>query len=123
MRAFLIAPILALILPALSARASEAPNPFLKEARVFFEDLEYQKCVRRLEAGSDWHSEAAELVEVELLSGLCKAHMGRNAEAVDHFKTALHLNPQSELPPATSPKVISLFEDAKSRVRAEVQSS
>ena len=96
-----------------TAAAKSRPNPYLPQARVYYQGLEYEKCLARLEQAEKWQNSPQEQVEIELYNGLCKLNLGRTSDAEAHFRTAVRLNPKAQLPPYTSPKIVALFEDLK----------
>lgn len=102
-----------------TARADEVtrPNPFLAQAKVFFQGGEYEQCVRRLNQATSLKNPLSEVVEIELYAGLCKAYLGNEEGAAMHFEAALQLAPQTKLPPFTSPKVVARFEEIAKKVR------
>lgn len=108
----MLAPSAALGLVMLVASASpEAPrdNPFLAEAKALYEEFEFERCLKRLEQAAQWKSTPEELVEIELYGGLCAYSQGLERDAQDHFRVALRLDPEVQLPPYTSPKIVELF--------------
>lgn len=98
---------------ALPASAEEAGNPYLDEARRHYERLEFDRCLQRLELAPQWPNTRRELVELELLSGLCHFNLGHTREASEHFSLALKIDRDAQLPPFTSPKIVSAFEAAR----------
>ncbi len=109
-----------LLLLAGTARADE-PNPFLQQAKSFYEQVKYEKCAQRLEQAVQWKSTAAELVEIELYAGLCQFNLNALRDAREHFELALKLNPAATLPPYSPPKAVSLFKSiAQARPVEEV---
>ena len=108
----------ALILAAFVAQAANKPNPYLSQAKVFYQGLEYEKCLARLEQATKWTSEPAEEVEVQLYSGLCNFNIGNLDEAKRKFDLALKLDPALQLPPYTSPRIADIFELSRARIAA-----
>ena len=104
------------LLGAFSARAQTA-NPYLSQAKVFFQGLDFEKCVKRLNAAAKWKANSNEtLAEVQLYLGLCKLGLNKDAEAAEHFERSVSLNRDIELPPLQSPKTRAFFESAKTRM-------
>ncbi|MDC0711023.1 hypothetical protein POL68_21305 [Stigmatella sp. ncwal1] len=101
--------VLLLSTPAVAARK---PNPFLVQAKVHYQGLEYEKCLRRLEQAARWKlkSTRAEQVDIELYSGLCAFNLGNEEEARKSFSVALELDPKVELPPYSSPRLVAFFD-------------
>ncbi|MFL5319624.1 MAG: hypothetical protein ACJ790_08190 [Myxococcaceae bacterium] len=106
-----------LLLIAGAALGAGKPNPYLGQAKVFYQGLEYEKCLARLDQATKWASEPAEQVEIELYAGLCNFNIGNMDEAKRRFDLALGLDPKLQLPPYTSPRIGEIFE--ASRKRAE----
>lgn len=92
------------------------PNPYLAQAKVFYQGLEFEKCLQRLDQAARWKNTPQESVDVELYSGLCKYNLGRAKDAADHFELAVKLKPTAALPPYTSPKIQAVFDEVKQRV-------
>lgn len=104
---------------ALLLLAAGSANPFLAEALEREQDLDFERCVERLQqAATQWKSTTAELRDIELHAGLCKLNLGRRKEAIEHFRTALRIDEATELPPYTSPKAVELFYEVKQKLRA-----
>src|SRR4051812_21129408 len=88
----------AVLLFTAAARAEE-PNPFLQQAKGFYEQVKYEKCAQRLKQAVQWKSSAAELLEIELYAGLCHFNLNRLQDATEHFELALELDRTASLPP------------------------
>lgn len=101
---------------ATSALAQEGPNPFLTQAKLLFKNLEFEKCVARLELAPQWKSTPEELLEIELYAGLCLFNLGRPKDAEDRFQVALQIDYHAQLPPYTSPKIVEMFRRVRRRV-------
>lgn len=86
------------------------PDPYLAQARVFYQGGEYKSCLKRLEQAEKWDNSIDEQADVALYNGLCKFLSRRQTEAADDFALALKLKPTIELPPLTSPKIVAIFE-------------
>lgn len=103
--------VLALAAP---AWAAQKPNPFLVQAKVHYQGLEFEKCLKRLDQATRWkNSTRAEQVEIELYSGLCGFSLGNEEEARKSFSMALELDPKVELPPYSSPRLVTFFDSLK----------
>ena len=85
------------------------PDPYLAQARVFYQGGEYKSCLKRLEQAEKWDNSIDEQADVALYNGLCKFLARRASEAEADFALALKLKPTIELPPLTSPKVVAMF--------------
>jgi hypothetical protein len=92
------------------------PNPYLAQAKVLHQGLEFEKCLKRLEQASRWESTRAELAEIELYSGLCQFGLGKEREAAEHFEMGLKLEPKLALPPLVGPKVTAQFQKAQAKI-------
>jgi tetratricopeptide (TPR) repeat protein len=95
-----------LVLLLLSAK----PNPYLAQAKVFFQGGDYKQCLKRIEQAQKWDSSVEEQVDVAIYSGLCNFQLRKTKEAETDFKLALQLDAKASLPPLTSPKAAALFE-------------
>jgi hypothetical protein len=94
----------------------EGTNPYLNQAKVFQQQLDWEKCLRRLEQASRWNANtSAQLAEIELYAGLCEAGLGHETEAYEHFELGFQLDPALELPPQLGPKISALFQKAKAK--------
>ena len=102
-----------------AAAAPANGNIYLVQAKVFYQGMEFEKCLQRLEQADRVAAEAASavLAEIELYSGLCKFNLGKRDDAEAHFKLALQLNPEVTLPPATSPRIAVVFDPIAEKVR------
>ncbi|MGV3625057.1 MAG: hypothetical protein ACO1OB_29830 [Archangium sp.] len=93
---------------------SATPNPFLEEARVLEQNLDFEGCVARLkQASTQWKSTPEELRDIEVHAGLCTFNLGKTKQAEGHFRMALRLDENTSLPPYTSPKAVELFTAVK----------
>jgi len=106
-----------LVLSITAAAAFAEPNPYLNQAKSFQEQLDFEKCLRRLEQASRFNGNTkGQLAEIELYGGLCEAGLGHETEASEHFELGLQLNPYLELPPQQGPKITALFKKAKDKL-------
>lgn len=108
----------ALLLWALPAWAQPGPNPYLAQARVFYQGLEFERCLQRLEQATGHESTVAEQAEIALYGGLCHAQLGDFERAEPHFARALELDRTLTLPPYTSPKIEALFQEVAATLPA-----
>jgi hypothetical protein len=98
------------------AAVAEPANPYLNQAKAFQQQLDFEKCLRRLEQASRWQGNSKpQLALIELYSGLCEAGLGHETEASEHFELGFTLDPHLELPPQQGPKITALFKKAKDR--------
>ncbi len=102
------------LLVAWPASAQEA-NPYLSQAKVYYQGLEYEKCLQRLDKAANWKSAKSELAEIEIYNGMCKFNLGRRDDVADHFTLALQIDPEAKLPAFTSPKLVQIWNPIASR--------
>jgi hypothetical protein len=107
--------LLCMLVGATSAWA-QAENPYLSQAKVFYQGLEYSKCIQRLDQATRWESTKKELAEIEIYYGMCKFNAGKKdevkAEVNEHFRLALQLDPLIDIPPLTSPRLTEIWKGA-----------
>lgn len=110
-------PFTALLFAAATLAQTGGPNPYVGQAKVFYQGLEFEKCLARLEQATRWKgSSAKELTDLELYRGLCSFNLGDQQQAQGAFRAALAANPAAALPPYTSPKIEALFEQVKAEL-------
>ena len=95
----------------------KGPNPFLSQAKELFANLDFEKCLKRLQQAPQWKTEAPELIEIELLAGMCHYNLNQRPDAEERFRLALRMNPDAELPPYSSPKLVDFFLSVKKKLR------
>jgi hypothetical protein len=100
-----------------------AANPYLAEAKVFYDEFEFEKCLKRLDKAATPDSTRAELAQIELYGGLCEFNLGREDAARRRFRMALRFDPAVGLPPETSPKIEELFRAEARRPSEELPPS
>jgi hypothetical protein len=91
---------------------------YLSNAKVLFQGLEYEKCIRRLQKTESLDATVSERAEIQLYLGLCQAGRGDLATALTHFRTARALDASLKLPPGLGPKTTQLFESARQATTA-----
>lgn len=96
----------------------KGPNPYLHQAKELFQQLDFEKCLKRLQQAPQWKTEAPELLEIELLAGMCHYNLNQRPDAEERFRLALRMNPDAELPPYSSPKLVDFFLAVKRKMRA-----
>jgi tetratricopeptide (TPR) repeat protein len=90
--------------------APAGPNPYLAQARVLYQGLEYEKALVKLKRAEETPGlPDAEHVEVLVYIGLCRYQLGDEAAARTAFRAALKADPAVRLPPLTSPKIVAVF--------------
>ncbi|MBX7100368.1 MAG: hypothetical protein K1X89_21805 [Myxococcaceae bacterium] len=97
--------------------APEGPNPFLVQAREDAQALDFERCVGRVRQAAQWKSNQKELVELEVLGGVCNYNLNRRVDAREHFRLALRMSPDAELPAYSSPKLVDFFLWVKKRLQ------
>jgi hypothetical protein len=101
-----------------TAAAQEAPEPdvALAQARAAYDAFEFDRCVALLEPHLEQQAlPGSERAHLQMWLGLCE-HQRRNVAAAQrHFDAALTLDRTLALPPHTSPKISSLFENLRSQ--------
>lgn len=111
--------VLALLASGLANAA--APNPYLVHAKVLHQGLEFEKCIKRLNAASNWPtSSTSEQAEIELYHALCLLGLSRDTQAAEHFEMALRIDRNIELPPLQGPRIVAEFNKVKARVIAQL---
>jgi hypothetical protein len=95
--------------------ASGEPNPYLAQAKVFYQGVDYESCLKRLEQAVRWNNTRQDLVEIEIYWGLCQFEDAQRT-AAKHFALALQLDPEVQLPPFTSPKVMDVFKTVAAKM-------
>ena len=95
----------------------KGPNPYLSQAKELYEKLDFEKCLKRLAQAPQWKSDAAELVEIELVAGMCHYNLNQRVDAEERFRLALRMNSDAELPPYTSPKLVDFFLGVKRKMK------
>lgn len=106
------------VLLALSASAADPRNPYLLQAKVFYQGLDFEKCLKRLDQADKWENTTEQLAEIELYLGLCRLALGEDQDATEHFELALTIDDTLLLPPLQGPKVTALFEKVRAKVIA-----
>lgn len=96
----------------------KGPNPYLSQAKELYEKLDFEKCLKRLAQAPQWKSDAAELLEIELVAGMCHYNLNQRVDAEERFRLALRMSPDAELPPYTSPKLVDFFLSVKRMLKA-----
>lgn len=100
--------------------AAQDKNVYLAQAKVYYQGLEFEKCLARLDQASRLPDNSRDtLAEVELYNGLCSFNLGKRDDAVENFKLALQFNPDVSLPPGTSPRIVDTFEPLAAKARAD----
>lgn len=97
------------LLASLQARAAAPSAKALERAKASYASLEFEACLNELAAAEREEDGGDEQVEIALYFGLCHFNQGRKAEAREAFERALALDPKAQLPPMTSPRIMSLF--------------
>jgi hypothetical protein len=94
-----------------------ATNPYVAQAKVHYQRLEYEQCLKRLNSASLLKGiEQGDLAQIELYEGLCKLGLGQMSDAQANFDLALQLDPAIALPPLQSPRIVELFRKAQAKL-------
>ena len=122
MRRLSLAAVCVLLSLSTVARAEPSSNPYLTQAKVFFQGLRFEKCLRRLEQAARWKDNSkSEVADVEVYQGLCLYSLNRRAEAQEHFELALQIDPAAKLPATASPRIQKLFNEVANEVAVPVR--
>lgn len=109
--------LLIVAVPAIALAGQDKPNPYLAQARVFYQGGENKKCLERVKQGQKWDSSTTqELAELALYAGLCGFNPKKPKNAELDFLRALQTDPALELPPATSPKIAEVWQRVRDKV-------
>lgn len=96
-----------------SVHAAPRVNTPLAQAKMLLHELDYEKCLKRLEAAAQLGGTPKELTEIEIYNGLCQYNLGRRDKARSHFQAAFARDPDAELPPLLSPRIVELFQSVR----------
>ncbi|MFT3839413.1 MAG: hypothetical protein QM723_20690 [Myxococcaceae bacterium] len=100
-------------IPTGEPQAPQGPNPFLAQAKENYRNLEFERCLQRLQQAPQWRSSPQELLDIELYAGMCSYNLNQLPVAEEHFRLALRIQPTAELPAYTSPKLVDFFKRIK----------
>ncbi len=96
---------------------AQAPNPYLLEGRELAKAARFAEAIAQLKVARQVPDlDPAQRVEVLELLGRCEVAEGHRDEADAAYAELLGLEPDFELAPDTSPKVLELFEKVKQRL-------
>jgi tetratricopeptide (TPR) repeat protein len=110
--------VLALLLLATLSAAEPAPNPYLAQAKVLYQGLEFEKALARLKRAETWKKNTArDTAEISLYRGLCRYQQGDERGARAELRRALQRDATLELPPLTSPKIRAVFDEELAAVQ------
>lgn len=91
-------------------------NSYLTRARAAYEQLDYDKVTPLLEQALAQSNTVDDEVAIYELLGLIHVTYGRDQEAQNAFVELLKRQPEFQLPGESSPKIVSVFEQAKSEL-------
>jgi hypothetical protein len=111
-----------MLLPLAALLLAAGPNPYLSQAKVLHQGLDFEKCLKRLQQATRWENSNEQLAEIELYSGLCQFGLGHERDANEHFEMGLKIDPKLALPPLVGPKISALFQKAQAKVLPRVAS-
>jgi hypothetical protein len=99
------------------ALADVQGNPYLGQAKVFYQGLDYEKCLQRLDKASRWKSSTPEQAEIELYTGLCQYALGNKDELKQHIRDAIQLDPKVQVPQLAPPRFQQAFQEQLAEYR------
>lgn len=97
-----------------SAVRAQTKNPYLDAGVRLYNGLEYEAALEQLKKATG--GSPAEDAQIALFRAMVRFELGDNSGAESDFKTALVLDPDAQLPARPSPKMISLFERARTEI-------
>lgn len=109
----------ALLGSAAQVGAAAPTNASLEEAKAHHRAFRFEACLGSLDTAAGDAPVSAVLAEIEIWRGLCALGLSRRSAAVDHFQTAVRIDPDASLPPFTSPKIRNLFQSATEGLRTQ----
>ena len=101
--------------------ASTEPANYLQSALQAYERLDYEEALEQLQRAKATSPSTENMVRIGLMEGVVFANMGLWERSNLSFLDALHLDPQSELPVAVSPKLKQSFEELRVQARRDIQ--
>jgi hypothetical protein len=116
-----LAPLAAAFVVVTTASVAHArgDDPRLDEARRAHDALDFERCIAVSSQPAPAESTDLDRGEVEVLAGACSFELGKTAEAREHFRRGLRIDPRAVLPPESSPKIVEAFGRAQADVRSE----
>jgi hypothetical protein len=102
-----------MMLPADAAAAAATKNKNLTKARKAYEDLDYTKAQSLLQKALKGQTTFEDQIEIYALLATVHAIYGRDEMAQSAFFEVLKRNPETQLPPDTSPKIKAAFAQAR----------
>lgn len=104
--------------PAAAAAPAAKANPFLAQAKVLYQGLNYEKALDRLKKAMAWTGTSqAEMAEIHLYRGLSHLQLGREKQGREALRAAVLADADVRLPPMCSPKLASVFNEEAAAVR------
>ncbi|WP_224360315.1 tetratricopeptide repeat protein [Hyalangium versicolor] len=95
---------------AASAQRQDSAQAYIRAARRYFENLEYERALQALDRAQRRARTKDDTVAILLHEGIILAEMGKSQEATAAFKSALRLKPDAQLPLVVSPKIENQFQ-------------
>lgn len=111
--------VLSLLSAPVRAEQSSDVKKYMAAAASLFEHLEYERALAQVDRAKGKSSGPDDDALIGLYEGLIRAERG-DPNASTAFALSLGINPEGELPLVVSPKVQSLFDGVKERVRRYV---
>jgi len=111
---------LVVLAPLWMAHGQEHAARYIAAGERLYESLEYERALAQFAQARRLPRTLAEDVRIALFDGLILSDMGMHDEARAAFKTGLLLEPEAQLPVATTPQVELEFEGIRRKVREEL---
>lgn len=92
----------------------------LTAAARLYEALEYERALTQIELARKQSHSSDQEVELSLYEGIILAESGKQESSTAAFKSALLVQPEAKLPVKVSPKVNTLFESVREKVKREL---
>ena len=112
--------ILAAFLLSGTAAAEETFSDHIAGAVALYDNLDYERALKRLEDARKLARTPAEEATVDLYSAVVLGELGRPLECKDAFVAAFSASPNAKLPFALSPKIREIAEKARQQVKTSM---
>lgn len=117
--------LLSLVLPLLSSSAAQAASntaarTYLTSVSRLYESLEYERALDQIHLARQGPRNTEEEVTLSLYEGIILVELSQQEQGLAAFKSALLLQPEAKLPVRVSPKVETLFESVRQKVKREL---
>jgi hypothetical protein len=113
------------VLPLLLASAAQAASntaaqTYLIAVSRLYESLEYERALDQIHLARQGPRSTEEEVTLSLYEGIILVELNQQEQGLAAFKSALLLQPEAKLPVRVSPKVETLFESVRKKVKREL---